>query len=273
MTLKTTGERVIEDSYLSSPGRYLIYLFHRLTYQFALPHVAGKTVLDYGCGSGYGTHFLAGHCQQITGVDISEEAVAYASSRYQAENLVYRTIAPAEQAPLPFADDSFATVLSFQVIEHIRHVDAYLDEIRRVLQPGGVFICATPDRSTRLLPGQKPWNVWHVREYARDDFRRLLETRFGCVEVSGMGGRREVLAIELRRARRTMWLTLPVTLPFMPQALRIRALHLLKKLNRDGSSGVASTNGAAPRYDFDEHDLFIAADAKPSTNLVAVARD
>lgn len=269
MELETTGERVIEDSYRSSPERYLIYLFHRITYAFARDYIKGKTVLDYGCGSGYGSHFLAPDCEAITAVDISNDAIAYAQSRYQAENLRYQSIAPAEQAPLPFANASFDSVISFQVIEHIPDTTAYLSEIKRVLKPGGVFICATPDRSTRLLPGQKPWNVWHVKEYGRAGFQQLLGSQFKSVQVYGMGGKPDVLNIELRRARRTMWLSLPFTLPFMPEALRVKCLQFLKRL----TNKTDDSNKKVHNFDFSEADLFIAADAKPSTNLVAVAHN
>jgi ubiquinone/menaquinone biosynthesis C-methylase UbiE len=58
MRLEPTGERVIEEFYRSSPGNYLIYLFHMATYNFARDYVVDKHVLDYGCGSGYGTHLV-----------------------------------------------------------------------------------------------------------------------------------------------------------------------------------------------------------------------
>lgn len=269
MELKTTGERVIEESYRASPGRYLIYLFHLATYRFALQYVRGKNVLDYGCGSGYGSHFLADQCRLVKGVDISGEAIEYASSHYQADNLEFSVIAPSEQAPLPFSDSSFEVVVSFQVIEHISNIDSYLGEIFRVLTPGGVFICATPDRSTRLLRSQKPWNLWHIREYSSDALQHILSSRFMDVEVLKMGGRKDVLDIELRRTRRLMWSTLPFTLPFVPEFIRRSALRLLKMLAfREKSYGA----GEAKVFDFDERDITIAPDVDPSTNLIAVAR-
>ena len=82
-----------------------------------------------------------------------------------------------------------------------------------------------------------------------------------------MGGKPEVLDIELRRARRTMWLTLPFTLPIMPEALRVKCLQFLKRL----TNKTADNKGEVHNFDFSAADLFIAADAKPSTNLIAVA--
>ena len=268
MQLEPTGERVIEEFYLSSPGNYLIYLFHKVTYNFAHDFVVGKHVLDYGCGSGYGTHHMASSCASIVGVDISDDAIEYAQAHYQATNLAYKRIEPADHAPLPFSDASFDTVLSFQVIEHILDTGPYLSEIRRVLKPGGIFVCATPDRTTRLLPGQKPWNMWHVHEYDAVGLESALARYFQNVTLQHMGGNRDVLDLEIRRTRWLMWLTLPVTLPFIPDALRVAALKLLKKL--------AGQNRNKPtlqqrEFPFDESDLLIAPDAASSVNLIAVA--
>ena len=69
--------------------------------------------------------------------------------------------------PLPFDDGAFDAVVSFQVIEHVPSVDAYLAEVARVLRPGGTFLCATPDRVTRLFARQRPWNRWHLEEFTQ----------------------------------------------------------------------------------------------------------
>jgi 2-polyprenyl-3-methyl-5-hydroxy-6-metoxy-1,4-benzoquinol methylase len=159
---KNTGERVVAEHYVRTRESYLIYIMHIVTYNYARSYVIGKDVLDMGCGTGYGTALIADSCLSISGVDISDEAIAYAKEKYQHPNLAYKTIHKVEDAPLPFADQKFDVVLSFQVIEHISDTRTYLTEIQRVLKPGGVFIVATPDRSTRLLPFQRPWNRYHA---------------------------------------------------------------------------------------------------------------
>ncbi|MCP4197066.1 MAG: class I SAM-dependent methyltransferase [Proteobacteria bacterium] len=269
MQLEPTGERVVEEYYRSSPENYLIYLFHMTTYNFARAYVAGRRVLDYGCGSGYGTHHMAAYCDSIVGVDIAEDAIKYADSHYSADNLAYRRIDPADLSPLPFEDASFDTVMSFQVIEHIADVNPYLSEIRRVLKPGGIFICATPDRSTRLLPRQKPWNMWHMLEYDAEGLEKSLSAYFPETELMRMGGRADVLDIEIRRTRRMMWLALPLTLPFVPEAVRIGGLKLLKRL---AGQGRAASVSSPQEFTFDEADLIIAPQAPASVNLIAIAR-
>jgi SAM-dependent methyltransferase len=272
MKLEPTGERVIEEFYLNSPTNYLIYLFHKITYNFARDYVSNKHVLDYGCGSGYGTHYMASHCKNIVGVDIASDAIEYAKGHYTAHNLDYKCIESADRSPLPFSDASFDTVISFQVIEHIVDPRPYLDEIKRVLKPGGFFICATPDRRSRLLPSQKPWNMWHVREYDPVRFKAQLAKHFENINLLQMGGRQEVIALEILRTRRLAWLTLPITLPFIPEAIRIGGLRLLKQFSGQGRLTHTASTKSIYDFPFNESDLKIAPNIMPSVNLIAVAR-
>jgi 2-polyprenyl-3-methyl-5-hydroxy-6-metoxy-1,4-benzoquinol methylase len=268
MILEHTGERLIEAHYQESPGDYLIYLFHLVTYNFARRYVGGKRALDYGCGSGYGTALLAGDCEHITGIDTAPEAINYAELHYQAPNLSYETVKPASEEPIPFSDAFFDTVLSFQVLEHIRDVKPYLSEIKRVLKPGGALILSTPDRSTRLLPFQKPWNIWHIKEYSKKKLAHILEQYFCNVEIQQMGGKQKVLEIELARTRTLMWLTLPFTLPLVPEIIRTGCLRVLKHLEKRRKTRISRS---LQQFDFDESDLFISPNLSKSVNLIAVA--
>jgi SAM-dependent methyltransferase len=267
--LEPTGERMIMEHYQDSPELYLVHLFHTLTYHFAEPFTEGRRVLDYGCGSGYGSARIASKARSVTGVDVSAEAVAYAQAHYTQPNLDYRVIEP--DKPLPFEAGAFQTVLSFQVIEHVSDPDLYLREIARVLEPGGTLVMATPDRRTRLLPLQRPWNRWHLVEYSEQTLQRLLLRHFPSVEMHTMGGKKSVLDIELRRTRRIKWLSLPFTLPGVPERWRVLGLSAARALSERGRK--APSKPAAPRdFGFSEEDLRIARDVWPSVNLVAVAR-
>lgn len=264
MNLEPTGERMILEHYQSSPEDHVIYLLHIATYQFAQQYTAGKRVLDYGCGSGYGSAEIARTAREVVAVDVAADAVAHASSHFPAENLTFMHIDPS--ASLPFEDGSFDVVLSFQVFEHVTDTAHYLGEIRRVLAPSGRLLLVTPDRSTRLLPLQRPWNRWHVHEYGSRELSALLSRYFPNVEVLGMTARRAMLDIELRRCRKVKWMTLPVTLPIIPDSWRIKALNWIHRHKPTPASPTAPRD-----YAFDERDVRIAKDATPSVNLVAVA--
>ncbi len=264
-----TSERLSEAHYQSNPIDYLIYCCHLATYDFAIPHVEGRTVLDFGCGTGYGTHRLAQVCERITGVDVSAEAVDFAARAHHAANLDYQHILPLPEHRVPFPDGSFDAITSFQVIEHIWEVDAYVDELARLLRPGGVAIIATPDRSTRLFRGQRPWNLYHVVEYDHAGLRAALERRFTGVELHSMTAP-GVDGIELARDRRLRMLTYPVTFPGAPERLRRAGLRALKwvqsRRHRSDDEPVRRS------FDFGVEDVRIDPGVRPSMNLVAVAR-
>jgi 2-polyprenyl-3-methyl-5-hydroxy-6-metoxy-1,4-benzoquinol methylase len=263
-----TGERVVVEDYRSTPEQYLIYLFHAVSYRFAERWTEGREVLDCGCGSGYGTAGAAAGATSVVGVDVSRQAIEHARANFSAPNLAFEPTE--EEQPLPFPDRSFDTVLSFQVIEHVRHPDAHLSEIRRVLRPDGHLVLTTPDRRTRLFPAQRPWNRWHRTEYGERSLRRLLTPHFDAVELLGMSGSEDVLGIELRRTRRARWLMLPATLPLYPDRVRTRALAQVQRLREARASRSAAPE---PRdFDFDESALRIAPGAWPAVNLVAVAQ-
>jgi SAM-dependent methyltransferase len=108
----------------------------RLMAQVPLVH----PVLDIGCGDG---HFASiAFAEPIdVGIDVMERDLREARSRVPT---VYQNVVNASATAMPFADGSFATVLSNCVIEHIPDVDAVMAEIARVLKPGGTFATTLP---------------------------------------------------------------------------------------------------------------------------------
>ena len=272
---RPTSERLVVDDVPSGRDDYLIYLIHVATYEFARPLITGRRVLDFGCGTGYGTHRLSGDSASIVGVDVADDAVHFAASRYEASNLSFQAIRPIEAAPLPFPDGSFDVVLSFQVIEHVTDPDRYLGEVVRVLSDGGMLVIATPDRSTRLLAGQRPWNRYHRVEYDQTELERLLSTRFGQVEVNTMSGERDLVDGEIRRTRRLRWVTLPFTFPRAPEAWRQAGLAGLDRaksaIARSGAHTTSLPSDAPQPAPYDESALRIGRGLQPSVTLVAVA--
>jgi len=99
-----------------------------------------EPVLDIGAGDG---HFASiAYTEPIdVGIDVRQDELSEAAARGPT---VYRSVALASATELPFADQSFRTVLSNCVIEHIVDNDAVLAEIARVLRPGGTFATTLP---------------------------------------------------------------------------------------------------------------------------------
>jgi ubiquinone/menaquinone biosynthesis C-methylase UbiE len=264
MKLEPTGERMIIEHYKSSIEDYVIYLMHIATYRFAEQYARGKRVLDYGCGSGYGSARMAEIASSVDAVDVAEDAIAHAKEQFPRENLRFRCVSPT--SALPYPDASFDTVLSFQVFEHVTEIEHYLGEIRRVLVPGGTLMLVTPDRSTRLLPMQRPWNRWHVHEYSAESLTRTMRKAFPDVQILRMSGRRDVVNVEMKRCSKIKWALLPFTLPFVPDVARVRLLNLVHSLR-----GRPERTSSPREFDFDETVIQIGPDLTPSLNLVAIA--
>lgn len=268
-----TTERIDPSFYLSNRVDAFLYACHLATYDFARQHVEGRSVLDFGCGIGYGTHRIAEGCTRIVGVDVSGDAIAEAVRRFRAPNLSYRRIEPAEEAPLPFEDGEFDVVLSFQVFEHLPDPDAYLREARRVLAPDGLFICVTPERGTRLFRWQRPWNEFHLEEYSQDQLAAHLSRHFGSVEVAGMSARPDLAELEMARVRKLRRSTVPFTFRGVPEPMRVKGLRLLKKMNGRRSGGSEGpSRKSLEEWAVDPRDVEVFSRTTPSLNVVALAR-
>lgn len=116
------------------------------------------TVLDIGCGDGTAAAtaapVLAGH--RVIGVDWSQDALKRAHAR-----LPYVVRGELSDGGLPFADGAADAVLFSEVVEHLVDPDSALDELRRILRPGGHLMLSTPNLAAwynrgLLLAGVQP---------------------------------------------------------------------------------------------------------------------
>ena len=172
MALKT-AERVSRDV-----TDNFVFQRSKLAYVEAAKRVEGD-ILEIGTGTGYGIDIIAPKCRGFVTMDKtrSEELGA------MPENVEFVQCAV---PPLPFDDESFDCVVSFQVIEHIKRDKEFVREVHRVLKKGGKFIVSTPNRSMSLTR-----NPWHIREYTPEQFGALL-SEFAEVEAMGVAGNERV---------------------------------------------------------------------------------
>ncbi|MFC2072043.1 class I SAM-dependent methyltransferase [Chloroflexota bacterium] len=180
--------------------QYLIYLSQLAAYVvFASEFIADKSVLEIGCGGGYGADYISKFALKTVSIDINKLVVYHSQAKYgDTVNFMM-----GDGTRLPFKAESFDLVVSFQVIEHIdlKRLLHYLSEIKRVLTKNGVFILSTPNRKLRLLPFQMPWNPEHTKEYSRKELRHLLGKVFEEVKVYGMCSSEEIVSIEKKRVK------------------------------------------------------------------------
>jgi SAM-dependent methyltransferase len=165
-------------------GTGAVEQIHVVRYEFASRFVCGMNVLDVATGIGYGAHLLAtvGKSASVTGVDVSEEALSAARERYGHPVLTFRLIAP---GTLPFADDAFDVVVSFETVEHTADPGLFLSELRRVLRPGGPLIISTPNKRFHSFGRYSPWNPHHAFEMYPGQFLEFLTAGIGKPEFWG----------------------------------------------------------------------------------------
>jgi SAM-dependent methyltransferase len=171
-----TGERVI-------PGEVDINLFneHLARYTFAARLVQGKSVLDAGCGTGYGSAELARTARSVVGVDSAPEAIEYARAHYRIPHLRFEL---ASVTALPHEKGSFDLVVAFEVIEHLGRWNDFLLEARRVLAPDGLFIVSTPNKRYYTdSRGDQGANPFHVHEFEFQEFYEALKEVFPFVSL------------------------------------------------------------------------------------------
>ncbi len=166
--LEMTGERLV-TSFNNHYGKFE----HLHRYALASEFVEHKIVLDIACGEGYGTNLLSHKSKMIYGVDISNEAVTHAQEKYINRNINFK-LGSATQ--IPFENDFFDVVTSFETIEHLVEHEKMFSEIKRVLKKDGVLILSSPEKN--IYSERDPNNIYHVKELTLEELLKLITINF-----------------------------------------------------------------------------------------------
>lgn len=119
-------------------NRYSIQLYHIVACEVDLE---GKDILEVGSGRGGGLNYICNTFNPIsaTGVDLSEKAIQFCKSSYANQRIRF-FVSDAEH--LIFNDSNFDVVINIESSHGYPHIDKFLEEVYRVLRPGGFFIFA-----------------------------------------------------------------------------------------------------------------------------------
>ena len=168
----------------------------------------GLRVLDIGCGGGFLAEEFAALGCHVTGIDPSAVSVGAARAHATGRGLRidYRVGAGED---LPFPDAAFGVACCCDVLEHVADVDRVAGEAARVLEPGGLFLFDTINR-TRLskllaVKAVQQWPLTRLTDVAVHDWDMFITPaelaaalkRHGLApaEVTGLGPRANLLAV------------------------------------------------------------------------------
>ncbi|MFH1455582.1 MAG: class I SAM-dependent methyltransferase [archaeon] len=194
---KKWGDHLDPHSF-DTKEEYFLFLQLMKVYEF-IPSIIpkGKEVLDAGCGEGYGANYLAKKGFQVIAIDINKKTIIEARKKYRESCLFLQLNAE----KLPYKNETFDAIMSSHVIEHLKNDAGYVKELQRVLKKGGKLILTTPNKKYRVKPGEKPWNIFHIKEYTADELEKILKTSFPKVTMRGVMGDEETQRVELERVK------------------------------------------------------------------------
>lgn len=143
-----------------------------------LPYALGKKTLDFGCGGGFVAHALSYVAKSSNGIDISENAIAYASKRFKRANYSCMDFTELLQT-----NDKYDFLYSSEVIEHVSNINLYMETLAHLVKPGGFAYITTPDLGHPKVPKDiTEWSMLcppiHVQHFTQKTVRTLFK-RYG----------------------------------------------------------------------------------------------
>src|SRR6202167_116539 len=170
--------------------------------------VAGLRVLDIGCGGGFLAEEFAALGCRVTGVDPSPASIGAARAHAAGRGLhIDCRVGAGEELPAP--DAAFGVACCCDVLEHVSDVDRVISETARVLEPGGLYLFDTINRTrmSKLLAikATQQWRLTRLTDVAFHDWdmfitpaelAAILERhRLAPGETTGLGARATPLAV------------------------------------------------------------------------------
>jgi SAM-dependent methyltransferase len=141
----------------------------------------GRRILELGIGGEGGLVLDLKDTNDVHGLDASASAVE-GSTRLGIRTQLF----DADRNAIPYPADDFDIVMAFEMMEHLSNPQFAIEEIRRVLKPGGMLIVSTPSSYTHHWP-----RFFYPSLIARDGFRNfLLANRLWVAQELGFGENR-----------------------------------------------------------------------------------
>lgn len=230
-------------------------------YVVARDYIQGD-VLEVGCGEGRGIDLMMNGARSFTAVDKIEPVIESLRKKFPAARLLSMNIPPLGG----LADNAYDVVVSFQVIEHIKEDALFLQEINRVLKPGGTALLTTPNRKLSLTR-----NPWHIREYLAHELEGLARKYFSQTQVKGITGNAKVMTYYEQNKRSvqrfTRWDVLDLQHKIPASLLRL-PYEILNRWNRNK----LQSSGSELVRSIHHSDYIVTDDAANALDLLLIVK-
>ncbi len=151
--------------------------YHLARYKFVARTLSSQdSVIEVGCGYGYGAYFLSGYCKKVIGIDVDNEVIKAARHKFKAQNLEYKYLdIVSSEVSLPKTD----IVVCFEVIEHMERNKALIlmKRIKDILGNNGVAFISTPRRIEDVYRTENRRRS-HKHEYTYEELKNDLSNVF-----------------------------------------------------------------------------------------------
>jgi len=159
-----------------------LYYAHLSLYAFARPMASGASVLDAGCGAGYGAAYLAdGGARSVLAIDVDRRAVDFSRRHFRRPGLRYESMDACDVGTLPAA--SFDVVFSSNTMEHVPDVASSLRGVVTVLRPDGVLVLAVPPVTDEAARVHELLNPHHLHVWSPAQWAHTLGRYFRHIEM------------------------------------------------------------------------------------------
>jgi 2-polyprenyl-3-methyl-5-hydroxy-6-metoxy-1,4-benzoquinol methylase len=213
------------------PSRNLHSIALQATRFVADADIRDSAVLDVGCGFGWFELFaIDADVQHVIGIEVTDRDLQTARRHIDTPKATFQVASATE---LPFPNDSFDTVVCWEVLEHIpRNSEPRLfSEVARVLRPGGTFYMSTPYASLVARLTDPAWWLIGHRHYHKHDLSAFA--------------RDAGLSVELLEIRGGKWLITSILNMYVAKWIFRRGPFLAPLFERRVDAELAAPNGFA----------------------------
>jgi SAM-dependent methyltransferase len=179
--LEITRHPVGSRGFFDDLDQYHFEKLHHLLRLVDFDGHRGQSVLEVGCGAGVDLARFAKGGATVTGVDLSSSAIDLARANL-AQQLLTADLRVADAEQLPFADATFDFVFAHGVVQYTAHPRRLIDEVRRVLKPGGEAVFQVYNRISWLNALSKLMKVGLEHDdapvllkFSAGEFRAMLD--------------------------------------------------------------------------------------------------